>query len=74
MSEASLPLPVEVAGMDNRIEIRDAIQNGRVGDAIALVHHIHPELLDDDKYLFFHLQVNRKKIIGFPCFFSRNAP
>ncbi len=26
-------------------------------DATSLVHHLHPELLDDERYLFFHLQV-----------------
>ena len=43
--------------MDNRIKIRDCIQAGKVSDAKALVHQLHPELLDDDRYLFFHLQV-----------------
>ena len=42
--------------MDNRISVRDAIQSGRIGEAISLVHELHPELLDDDRYLFFHLQ------------------
>ena len=43
--------------MDNRIKIRDCIQAGRISEATALVHQLHPELLDDDRYLFFHLQV-----------------
>ena len=42
--------------MDSRIKIRDAIQAGRVAEATAMVHQIYPELLDDDRYLFFHLQ------------------
>ena len=44
--------------MDNRIKIRDCIQAGRISEATALVHQLHPELLDDDRYLFFHLQVS----------------
>ena len=54
-----MPPPLELAGMDDRINIRNAIQDGRVAEAIAMVHQIHPELLDDEKYLFFHLQVRR---------------
>ena len=42
--------------MDGRIRIRDAIQSGEIGQAVSLVHSSHPELLDDDRYLFFHLQ------------------
>ncbi len=55
--EASLSAPSPgLHEMDNRIKIRESIQSGRVGEAIALVHELHPELLDDDRYLFFHLQ------------------
>merc|ERR1711997_549171 len=36
--------------------IRDCIQAGKISEATALVHQLHPELLDDDRYLFFHLQ------------------
>ena len=49
--------------MDNRIKIRDAIQAGRISEATAMVHQLHPELLDDDRYLFFHLQVSSIGII-----------
>ncbi len=56
--EADLPRPqgLEGDGMDGRIRIRDAIQDGRVADAVALVQTIHPELLDDDRRLFFLLR------------------
>lgn len=42
--------------MDDRIRIRDAIQNGQIEEAKALVNKLHPELLDNDRYLHFHLQ------------------
>ncbi|KAL3841679.1 hypothetical protein ACJMK2_019791 [Sinanodonta woodiana] len=42
--------------LDDRIRIRDAIQNGRIQEAISLVNDLHPELLDNDRYLYFHLQ------------------
>ena len=47
----------DLSSMDNRIKIRDCIQAGRISEATAMVHQLHPELLDDDRYLFFHLQV-----------------
>jgi len=42
--------------LDERIKIRGAIEHGKIADAIFLVNNLHPELLDNDKYLFFHLQ------------------
>lgn len=42
--------------MDNRILIREAINNGKIQDSINLVNQLHPELLDNDRYLYFHLQ------------------
>ena len=54
--EAGIKRNVELSGMDSRIKIRDAIQAGRVAEATSMVHQMYPELLDDDRYLFFHLQ------------------
>ncbi|XP_071444437.1 glucose-induced degradation protein 8 homolog [Hetaerina americana] len=47
---------VDLDSLDDRIRIRDAVQGGRVQEATALVNHLHPELLDNDRYLYFHLQ------------------
>eukprot|EP00095_Tigriopus_kingsejongensis_P007788 snap_masked-scaffold370_size193435-processed-gene-0.6 protein:Tk07788 transcript:snap_masked-scaffold370_size193435-processed-gene-0.6-mRNA-1 annotation:"AGAP000951-PB" len=55
-AEANLALPTDVSDMDNRIKVRSAIQSGQVREAILIVHQLYPELLDDDRYLFFHLQ------------------
>lgn len=41
--------------------IREAVQSGRIPEAIAMVNALHPELLDNDRYLYFHLQVNALK-------------
>lgn len=30
--------------------------NGRIQEATALINQLHPELLDNDRYLYFHLQ------------------
>nr|CAG4652140.1 EOG090X0CTI [Triops cancriformis] len=54
--EAGIKAPMDLETMEDRIKIRDAIQNGQVQEATALVNKLHPELLDSDRYLFFHLQ------------------
>lgn len=47
---------VELNSLDERIRIREAIINGRMQEATALINQLHPELLDNDRYLYFHLQ------------------
>lgn len=56
--ESGVPFPKneELHHMDTRIQIRDAIQSGKIEDATRMVQEISPELLDDDKYLNFSLQ------------------
>lgn len=54
--ESGVDPTVELNSLDDRIRIRDAIQNGRIQEATDLVNQLHPELLDNDKYLYFHLQ------------------
>lgn len=55
--ESGIQPSVDLDTLDERIKIRDAIQNGKIQEAIELVNNLHPELLDCDRYLFFHLQV-----------------
>lgn len=31
---------------------------GKIQEATARINQLHPELLDNDRYLYFHLQVN----------------
>lgn len=54
--EAGVEPSVELSSLDNRILIREAVQSGRVQEATHLVNQFHPELLDNDRYLYFHLQ------------------
>lgn len=54
--EAGLEPTVELSSLDDRILIREAVQSGRIQEATHLVNQLHPELLDNDRYLFFHLQ------------------
>lgn len=55
-TEAGVEPSVELNTLDDRILIRDAVQNGRIQEATHLVNQLHPELLDNDRYLYFHLQ------------------
>lgn len=54
--ESGINSPVDLSTLDNRILIREAINAGRIQDSISLVNQLHPELLDNDRYLYFHLQ------------------
>jgi len=55
--ESSLACDIDFRTLEDRIKIRDAVQNGNIMEATNLVHEHHPELLDDDKPLHFQLQV-----------------
>lgn len=55
-TEAGVEPTVALDTLDNRILIREAVQSGRVQQATHLVNQLHPELLDNDRYLYFHLQ------------------
>ena len=55
--EANISPPMELEQLDERIKIRSAIQNGNIQEAMRMVTSLHPEILDDNSKLFFHLQV-----------------
>lgn len=54
--ESGIEPDVDLATLDNRILIREAVQSGNIQESINLVNQLHPELLDNDRYLYFHLQ------------------
>lgn len=54
--ESGIQPSVDLNQLDDRIKIREEIQNGRIENAISLVNSLQPELLDNDRYLYFHLQ------------------
>ncbi|KAH9500555.1 Glucose-induced degradation complex subunit [Bulinus truncatus] len=54
--ESGVSPSVNLDSLDDRIRIRQAILDGRIMDAIALINSLYPELLDNDRYLFFRLQ------------------
>ena len=55
--ESGLQPNLDLDTLDERIRIREAIQEGNIQDAISMVNDLCPELLDSDRYLYFHLQV-----------------
>lgn len=59
--ESGIEPSVDLETLDERIKIREMILKGQIQEAIALINSLHPELLDTNRYLYFHLQV------GFSC-------
>ena len=43
--------------LNERIKIRESIENGFIEQAIVLINNLHPELMDNNRTLAFHLQV-----------------
>lgn len=56
--ESGIEPSVDLDSLDERIKIREMILKGQIQDAIALINSLHPELLDTNRYLYFHLQVH----------------
>lgn len=55
--ESGIEPSMDLDSLDERIKIREMILKGQIQDAIALINSLHPELLDTNRYLYFHLQV-----------------
>ena len=70
--ESGIEPECELDALDERIRIREAVQNGHIETAIRLVNALHPELFDKNRYLYFHLQVRKRtsSIIIIVSFFS----
>lgn len=54
--ESGIQPSVDLNSLDDRINIRQAIMDGRIMEATALINSLYPELLDNDRYLYFRLQ------------------
>jgi len=44
--------------LDHRIEVRQAVEEGDILQAIRLINKYYPELLDENRGLYFKLQVS----------------
>jgi glucose-induced degradation protein 8 len=49
--------PYDSESLNERIKIRESIESGRIERAISLINNLHPELIDNNRLLAFHLQV-----------------
>jgi len=47
---------IDLETLDPRIRILESIQCGEIQEAVGMINSYKPELLDDNRYLFFHLQ------------------
>ncbi|XP_021957871.1 glucose-induced degradation protein 8 homolog [Folsomia candida] len=47
---------VDLKTLDKRIKILEKIQEGEIQKAIHMINAYQPQLLDDNRYLYFHLQ------------------
>ncbi|KAM4815427.1 glucose-induced degradation protein 8 homolog [Thomomys bottae] len=55
--ESGIEPSVDLETLDERvIKIREMILKGQIQEAIALINSLHPQLLDSNRYLYFHLQ------------------
>lgn len=61
--EAGLLAPVDLDSIESRMNIREALQRGDVGEAIARVNDLNPEILDTNPALYFRLQ--QQKLIEY---------
>ncbi|CAG8454781.1 15198_t:CDS:2 [Funneliformis mosseae] len=57
--ESGLSPSIDVDSIQDRMNIRNAIQNGNVEEAIERVNDLNPEILDTNPKLYFHLQQQR---------------
>ncbi|KND01575.1 uncharacterized protein SPPG_09111 [Spizellomyces punctatus DAOM BR117] len=57
--ESGLQPGIDLASIEDRMNIRNAIQSGDIEDAIERVNDLDPEILDTNPKLYFHLQQQR---------------
>ncbi|WVW80516.1 hypothetical protein I302_102501 [Kwoniella bestiolae CBS 10118] len=57
--ETGLPADVDHEKVQERMEIRSAVENGRVEEAVRRVNELDPEILDTNPPLLFHLHLLR---------------
>ncbi|RSH90404.1 hypothetical protein EHS25_001009 [Saitozyma podzolica] len=55
--ETGLPHDIDHAMIQERMEIREAIEDGRVEEAVRRVNELDPEILDTNPPLLFHLHL-----------------
>ncbi|TYJ53650.1 hypothetical protein B9479_005738 [Cryptococcus floricola] len=57
--ETGLPVDVDHDLVNERLGIRQAVEDGRVQEAVLRTNELDPEILDNNVHLLFHLQLLR---------------
>lgn len=55
-SETGICYPYDLESLDERIKIREALEVGDIQKAIDSINSLHPELIDTNRHLAFHLR------------------
>jgi hypothetical protein len=55
--ETGICYPYDSDSLNERIKIRESIERGEIDNAISSINNLHPELIDNNRLLAFHLQV-----------------
>jgi hypothetical protein len=55
---------IDLSSLDERLQIREAIENGRIEQAIHFINTKTPQLLDQNRQLAFHLKVTFRRTIS----------
>ncbi|KAK2722191.1 hypothetical protein QYM36_002670 [Artemia franciscana] len=55
-AESGLKPTIELDSMDERIRVKEALECGKIEEAIHLINEKYPSLLDKDHTLYFRLQ------------------
>lgn len=55
-TETGISYPYDVESLNDRIKIRESIEQGLIDRAINFINNMHPDLIDNNRYLAFRLQ------------------
>lgn len=56
---------------DERIRIREAIEEGKIKYAVFIINHFYPELIDQNRDLYFKLKVKKANGKFFKIFLTK---
>ena len=61
-AETGICYPYDSESLNERIKIRESIENGQIERAISHINNLHPELVDNNRLLAFHLRVRASSV------------
>ena len=57
-TETGIHYPYDSDTLAERIKIRECIESGQMQRAVHLINNLHPDLIDSNRLIAFHLQVD----------------